>query len=68
MRSAIVSMNARYQKFIELGNQEEAEKYLLIDPDDKSEYYSAQGFNDNIMNVCRESSFTFIIKLLMKYT
>ena len=64
MRSAIVSMNARYQKFIELGNQEEAEKYLLIDPDDKSEYYSAQGFNDNIMNICRESSFTFYNKVI----
>ncbi len=64
MRSAIVSMNARYQKYMEMGNQEEAEKYLLIDPDDKSEYYSAQGFNDNIMNVCRESSFTFYEKVI----
>ena len=64
MRSAIVSMNARYQKYMELGNPEEAERYLLIDPDDKSEYYSAQGFNDNIMNVCRESSFTFYNKVI----
>ena len=64
MRSAIVSMNARYQKYMEMGNQEEAEKYLLIDPDDKSEYYSAQGFTDNIMNVCRESSFTFYEKVI----
>lgn len=64
MRSAIVSMNARYQKYMELGNQEEAEKYLLIDPNDRSEYYSAQGFNDNIMNVCRESSFTFYNKVI----
>jgi len=64
MRSAIVSMNARYQKYMELGNPEEAERYLLIDPDDKSEYYSAQGFNDNIMNVCRESSFTFYNKVV----
>ena len=64
MRSAIVSMNARYQKYMEMGNQVEAEKYLLIDPDDKSEYYSAQGFNDNIMNVCRESSFTFYEKVI----
>ena len=64
MRSAIVSMNARYQKYMEMGNQEEAEKYLLIDPDDKSEYYSAQGFNDNIMNICRESSFTFYEKVI----
>jgi len=64
MRSAIVSMNARYQKYMEMGNQVEAEKYLLIDPDDKSEYYSAQGFNDNIMNVCRDSSFTFYEKVI----
>jgi hexosaminidase len=64
MRSAIVSMNARYQKYMEMGNQGEAEKYLLIDPDDKSEYYSAQGFTDNIMNVCRESSFTFYEKVI----
>ena len=64
MRSARVSMNARYQKYMEMGNQVEAEKYLLIDPDDKSEYYSAQGFTDNIMNVCRESSFTFYEKVI----
>ena len=64
MRSAIVSMNARYQKYMEMGNQVEAEKYLLIDPNDKSEYYSAQGFTDNIMNICRESSFTFYEKVI----
>ena len=64
MRSAIVSMNARYQKYMEMGNQVEAEKYLLIDPDDKSEYYSAQGFTDNIMSICRESSFTFYEKVI----
>ena len=64
MRSAIVSMNARYQKYMEMGNKMEAEKYLLIDPDDKSEYYSAQGFTDNIMNICRESSFTFYEKVI----
>ena len=64
MRSAIVSMNARYQKYMEMGNQVEAERYLLIDPDDQSEYYSAQGFEDNIMCVCRESSFAFYEKVI----
>ena len=64
MRSAIVSMNARYQKYMEMGNQVEAERYLLIDPDDQSEYYSAQGFDDNIMCVCRESSFAFYEKVI----
>ena len=64
MRSAIISMEVRYQKYMELGNQKEAEKYLLSDPDDKSEYYSAQGFDDNIACICRESAFTFYEKVI----
>ena len=64
MRSAIISMDVRYQKYMELGNQEEAEKYLLSDPDDESEYYSAQGFDDNIACICRESAFTFYEKVI----
>jgi len=63
-RSAIISMNARYQKYMKLGNIVEAEKYLLIDPEDKSEYYSAQGFNDNIACICRESAYTFYDKVI----
>ena len=64
IRSAIVSMNARYQKYMRLGDKDEAEKYLLIDPDDESEYYSAQGFDDNIVCICRESAFTFYEKVI----
>jgi len=64
MRSAIISMDVRYQKYMELGNQAEAEKYLLSDPDDESEYYSAQGFDDNIACICRESAFTFYEKVI----
>ena len=64
IRSAIISMNVRYQKYMKLGNKEEAEKYLLIDPDDESEYYSAQGFDDNIACICRESAFTFYEKVI----
>ncbi len=64
IRSAIISMDARYQKYMELGNKDEAEKYLLSDPDDKSEYYSAQGFDDNIACICRESAFTFYEKVI----
>ncbi len=64
MRSAIVSMNVRYKKYIKLGNKEEAEKYLLSDPDDESEYYSAQGFDDNIACICCESAFTFYEKVI----
>ena len=64
IRSAIISMDVRYQKYMELGNKVEAEKYLLSDPDDKSEYYSAQGFDDNIACICRESAFTFYEKVI----
>ena len=64
MRSAIISMDVRYQKYMELGDQAEAEKYLLSDPDDQSEYYSAQGFDDNIACICRESFFTFYEKVI----
>ena len=64
IRSAIISMNARYQKYMKLGDKQEAEKYLLIDPDDQSEYYSAQGYDDNIVCICRESSFTFYEKVI----
>jgi hexosaminidase len=64
MRSAIISMNVRYQKYMKQGNQAEAEKYLLSDPDDESEYYSAQGFDDNIACICRESAFTFYDKVI----
>jgi hexosaminidase len=64
MRSAIISMDVRYQKYMELGNQGEAEKYLLSDPDDESQYYSAQGFDDNIACICRESAFTFYEKVI----
>ena len=64
IRSAIVSMNVRYQKYMKLGDKEEAEKYWLSDPDDQSEYYSAQGFDDNIACICRESAFTFYEKVI----
>ena len=64
IRSAIISMNARYQKYMKLGDKGEAEKYLLIDPNDESEYYSAQGFDDNIVCICRESAFNFYEKVI----
>lgn len=58
-RAAIKSMEYRYKKFMEMGDRESAEEFRLIDPDDKSEYYSAQQFKDNIVNVCSESTYHF---------
>ncbi len=63
-RAAIKSMNSRYQKYMELGNEAEAKKYLLHDFDDKSEYSSAQNFSDNIVCVCQESTYDFVEKVI----
>ena len=58
-RAAIKSMEKRYERYMEQGNKEAAEEYRLIDPQDKSEYSSAQSYNDNIVCVCRESVYAF---------
>lgn len=58
-RAAIKAMEYRYRKLMDDGRNEEAEKYLLSDPDDQSQYISAQLYNDNVVCVCRESVFTF---------
>jgi hexosaminidase len=42
------------------GKQEEAEKFLLRDPEDKSVYRSVQSWNDNIMNVAMPSTYRFL--------
>ncbi|RYY33927.1 MAG: beta-N-acetylhexosaminidase [Sphingobacteriaceae bacterium] len=63
-RAAIKSMEARYQKFMVSGNQNEAEKYLLHDRQDQSEYSSAQSWNDNVMNVAMPSVYSFISVVL----
>ena len=63
-RAAIKSMNARYQKYMGMGNEDEAKKYLLHDFDDTSEYNSAQNFSDNIVCVCQESTYEFVDKVI----
>ena len=59
-RAAIKAMNARYAKLMAQGKKEDAEKYLLYDPNDKSEYSSNQFWNDNIMDVSLPSTYNFI--------
>ncbi len=58
-RAAIKSMEARYRRLMEEGEEEEAEKYRIIDPLDSSDYYSAQGFTDNVVCVCDEAVYRF---------
>lgn len=63
-RAAIVSMESRRKKLIEKGEYEAAEEYVLTDLNDKSIYKSPQLYNDNTINICRESSYAFFKKLI----
>ncbi len=58
-RAAIYAMEARYDRLMAEGDPEEAEKYRLIDPSDRSRYRSAQNFHDNVVCVCKESVYLF---------
>lgn len=58
-RAAIKAMEARYKKFMAEGNEEKANEFRLIDPDETSKYLSAQWYTDNIVNVARESTYKF---------
>jgi hexosaminidase len=63
-RAAIKAMEARYERLMKEGKEAEANEYRLIDPDDKSEYLSAQGYKDNVVCVARESAFRFYEKVV----
>ncbi len=63
-RAAVKSMESRYFNYLEMGDTLKAEEYLLSDINDKSIYVSAQGYNDNVISICRESSFKFIEKVI----
>ena len=58
-RAAIKAMEARYQRFMAKGREQLANQYRLIDPDENSQYSSAQGYDDNVVNVARESTYRF---------
>jgi hexosaminidase len=63
-RAAIKAMDNRYEKYLKLGNQVEAERYLLRDINDKSIHKSAQLWTDNIMCVALPSTYTFMEKVI----
>ena len=58
--AAIKSMEARYHTIRKEGRFIEAEKYLLSDLRDSSNYLSGQFFKNNAINPCIESSYTFV--------
>ncbi|MDH5598474.1 MAG: family 20 glycosylhydrolase, partial [Cyclobacteriaceae bacterium] len=63
-RAAIIAMKVRYERLMAEGNQEEAEKYMLHDPNDQSEYKSIQDYPDNVICVCKPSVYNFLNKVM----
>lgn len=63
-RAAIKSMEARYNRLMEDGKEEEANEFRLIDPQDTSIYESAQAYKDNVVSVARESTYRFYEKVV----
>lgn len=63
-RAAVKSMEARYRRLTAEGRTKEAEEYLLTDFGDETVYRSIQNYTDNTINVCLESSFTFVEKVI----
>lgn len=61
-RAAIISMKARYRKYVKT-NRTEAERYKIWDDDDTSSYYGAQGYGDNVLNVALSGTYNFMQKV-----
>ena len=59
-RAAIRAMDVRHQRLLDKGLDEEARQFLLHDPGDDSKYESVQMWNDNVIDVCQDSTFAFI--------
>ena len=63
-RAAIVAMEQRFNHYAALNQFELANQYRLIDPLDTTVYSSIQHYDDNTINVCQDSSFAFVKKVL----
>lgn len=58
-RAAVKAMESRFRR-IERKGGSDARQFLLSDPDDKSDYHSAQLYTDNVMNPGMPSTYVFI--------
>ncbi|KLV05189.1 beta-N-acetylglucosaminidase [Photobacterium aquae] len=61
--AAVKAMEARYHRLMAENQPEAAAEFLLTDFEDKSDYLSVQMFKDNAMNICMESTFSFVDKV-----
>ena len=63
-RAAILAMKVRARRLIAEGKPEEAARYRLDEPEDKTVYSSVQHYDDNTLNVCMDSTYVFITKVI----
>lgn len=59
-RSTIRSMEVRFQRLTAAGKSAEAARYRLAEPGDSTKYRSIQNYDDNTLNVCLDSTYTFL--------
>ncbi|KAJ7372787.1 hypothetical protein OS493_016706 [Desmophyllum pertusum] len=63
--AAIISMIARHDRMVtQRGKEREAKNFLLCDLKDKSQYSTPQGFPDDVINPCINSTYDFLEYLL----
>jgi len=65
-RAAIKAMKARYENYKAAGDMEAATEYMLHDPEDQSEYRSAQLYSDNVVCICDDSAYRFYEKIILE--
>ncbi len=63
-RAAIVAMKRRYDRLMMAGDENGANEFLLTDPDDQSEYWSIQYYNDNVVCAAQPGVFRFFAKVV----
>lgn len=59
-RASIKAMDARYSRLLAAGDKPGAERNLLRDMNDKSDYRSVQYWNDNVIDVSMPSTYNYI--------
>ncbi|ROV60243.1 beta-N-acetylhexosaminidase [Vibrio ponticus] len=64
-RSAVVSMEARYDRLMAQGKEQQANEYRLMDPQDTSNVTTVQFYDKHsFINPCLESSTRFVDKVI----
>ncbi|NLS11642.1 family 20 glycosylhydrolase [Vibrio sp. SM6] len=64
-RAAVISMEARYTRLMNEGNEAAANEYRLMDPNDTSNVTTVQFYNrQSFINPCMDSSTRFVDKVI----